>query len=319
MAPSEVASPLGQWTTPVRVPLERRFGSFSSAGPKAAEEDKGNQDFAFHLEVPDGAGRPWVLVGVADGVSQSTWSARGARHASAAFIEAATELLQSSAASGTECALQGDAWPVRFAACFHDAVMKRTIEDREYLLAGRYTDPTWTPEAFESEFITGPRAKENVSKWFQSTLLAVAMGRTGGFGLFLGDGFARVDRIYQDHRRETASVLQPTRPVSAWLTQQEVHVGIVRFAPKGARRLGVVVTTDGVSKSSTEALIKAASPALLQAPRNAQHPLERIDFRSSQDCQAYLQRLAMMSAPEVEVDNMSIAFVLCGQTPDSQP
>jgi len=306
----DVAPPLGrtQWCSEPADPRVCRFGSHSDPGPTAAEADKGNQDFAFHLELraPDSA--TWVLTGVADGVSQATWSARGARHAAGAFIEAFAELSARPDFPKGEGGLSGEAWSRALAQIFHRIVFGRLERDRDQLLAERHVDPTWTRELFEQTFWTGTDTVRETKKWFQSTLLATALGPHGGFALFLGDGYARVDRRMPSGAWESSPGLDPTRPVSFGLTEQEVFSGIERIGQKGAVELGVLVTTDGVSKSSEQGLARAME-GLGGVPGAASRPpLERFAPATSAECATFLRTLAALPAGLADVDNMSVAF-----------
>ncbi len=307
----DVPPPLGRvaWCSEPPAPGLRRFGSASDPGPATAESDKGNQDFAFHLELEAPGPATWVLVGVADGVSQATWAARGARHASAAFLEAFVDLSAHPDFPRDEAALASEAWSRTLARSFHRRVIERMESDRDMLLAERRVDPTWAPELYEKTFLDGPGAARELVKWFQTTLLAAALGPRGGFALFLGDGFARVDRRMRDGAWQSSPGLDPTRPVSFGLTETEVFAGIERLSQKGAVEMGVLVTTDGVSKSSAEGKSRAMDGlGHLPGAAASSEPLDRFAPTSSVECARFLRALASLPPELADVDNMSVAF-----------
>jgi hypothetical protein len=308
----DVPPPLGRvaWCSEPACPGLRRFGSASDAGPATAESDKGNQDFAFHLEIEAPGPATWVLVGVADGVSQATWAARGARHASAAFLEAFVDLSQHADFPRDEVTLASEAWSRTLARSFHRRVLERMTSDRDRLLAERRVDPTWARELFEKTFLDGPGAARETMKWFQTTLLAAALGPQGGFALFLGDGFARIDRRMRDGAWQSSSGLDPTRPVSFGLSEAEVFTGIARLSQRGAVEMGVLVTTDGVSKSSATGKARAMGGMgrLPGVPATSDEPLEQFAPATSDECARFLRTLASMPPELADVDNMSVAF-----------
>ena len=308
--PPEVAPPHGRtaFCTEPAEPELRNFGSHSNPGPAAAEADKGNQDFAFHLELPAPDGSTWLLAGVADGVSQATWSARGARHVAAAFVETAAELFAHPDYPRDAAALASDRWPRTLAQIYLRRVLERFERDRDALLDGRHVDPTWNADLFGRTFWGGANAAREMKKWFQSTLLAAALGPHGGFALLLGDGFVRIDRRMPGGAWESSAGLEPTRVVSFGITEQDVFTGVVRIARKHADRLGVLVTTDGVSKSPGPGLARAAEGMPHLSGSDGKPPLERIAPTSSNECAAFLERLASLPAGMVDVDNMSLAF-----------
>jgi len=300
---------LTTWSTEPAQPSERRFGGHSHAGPPEVEADKGNQDFVFHLELTSPEGAPWVLVGVADGVSQATWSSRAARHASAAFVEAVARSFSLPAFPSTAAKLLRDDWSDVIARSFHESLQKRLDDDRRFLLEGRFLDPTWAHQVFADKFWCGPEAYGNTTReWFQTTLLAAALGPEGGFALFLGDGYARVERRYADGRSEISPGLEPTAMISLGLAEAQVRAGIVRLAPKGATHLGVLLTTDGVSRSGAEAIAESLASVPVPLAPGAGPPLDRASFVSSEACRQFLDRLA--KSPSADRDNMSVAFAL---------
>jgi Protein phosphatase 2C len=309
--PPNLTPPLGlkTWCTEPAERSDRRFGSHSHPGPPEVEVDKGNQDFAFHLELmaPDGAA--WVLVGVADGVSQATWSSRAARHASAAFIEAITQSFAAPAFPSSATKLLRDDWPDMIAQSFHQHLRTRFEDDCQFLFEGRYIDPTYARALFRDQFWTGPDIHKNMAKeWFQTTLLAAALGPEGGFALFLGDGYARIERRHADGHVEISPGLDATSMISRGLTEPQVRRGIVRLPPKGATHLGVLLTTDGVSKSSPDGILEALRAATIPLEPGVGGPLDHASFGSSEVCRRFLETLA--KSPLADRDNMSIAFAV---------
>ncbi len=310
-APPEVAPPLclGSWTTDPTDPLERAHGSHSDPGPPVAAEDKGNQDFAFHLELKAPDGRPWVLAGVADGVSNATWSSRAARHAAAAFVESVQAGFSEPGFPLTGDLLLGDTWPALVARLVHQHLVARFTNDRDYLLKHRYVDPTWSADLFRTEYWHGTDSAARIRRtWFQTTLLAAALGPEGGFALLLGDGYARIDRCDASGSWDFGAGLDETRMISLGLTEADVRHGLVRLAPRDATQLGILLATDGVSKSSREGIAEALAQVPADLGPATRHALDRAVLQSSHDCATFLSALAAQSPPRVDCDNMSIAF-----------
>jgi hypothetical protein len=286
-----------------------RFGSFSHAGPPEVEADKGNQDFAFHLDLRAPDGSCWALVGVADGVSQATWSSRAARHACAAFIESVAALSSAPTFPSTAVKLARDDWPDVLSRVFHEHLRARMEGDRHFLFEGKYLDPTWAAQAYRDKFLSGSDAFASTAReWFQTTLLAAALGPEGGFALLLGDGYARIDRRFSDGRVDRGAGLDRTSMISLSLTQAQVREGIVRLAPKGAIELGVLLATDGVSRSLETAVVAALHAAALTPSPGADPPLDRVSFPTSEVCGSFLDALAR--EPAADRDNMSVAFAV---------
>jgi hypothetical protein len=271
------------------------LGCGSHRGPPWIWQDKSNQDFAFAIEHRDRAGKPWALVGVCDGVSASTWAERGAQHAASAFLGVvADELDRDADFAGT---IQSVEKRYAFAERFHEKVHRSLSEDVELLASRRYVPADWRPSLYEQRFLLGSKAAEHRKEWLQTTLLGVALGPRGGFALLLGDGFVRIDRGRPGRAPQRkivpiqASEDQPERRVSLMTTVDEVASGLRGILPDESAEVGVVVATDGVSKT----------------PR---HGLEECVFRSGADCAAYLEALAGRPKGDVESDNMSMAFAV---------
>ena len=300
-----------KWTVEPRAPHVRRFGGATHVGPPWVAKDKDNEDFVFYLEMPVDD-EPWVLAGVADGVSSATWSARGARHASAAFIETFDWFCRQASFPRTEEQLKERAWGPLMAREYHRSVRERLEADRRFLLEGRHIDPSWSPDFYTRKYLSGPQGLSDTEAWFQSTLLAVALGPNGGFALLLGDGFVRVDRRYGDGSWECArSIEAQTRPghvVSLSLTQAEVFACLARLAPRGAAEIGVLLATDGVSNSTEEGLERAFAGLGVHEATGAGHPLDRVVLKSSHECRGALERLAALPKELIDPDNMSLAF-----------
>lgn len=304
-------APVDTWTMEPKQPERRRYGSFSHAGPLEISVDKGNQDASFHLEMDVPSGSPWVLCGVADGVGQATWSFRAALHASAAFIEAFHAFAAEDTFPATEKKLLSDAWPARFAHIFNDKLMTRFEDDIVLLKQGEYIDPTYHPNVFNKLFTHAPD-KDNAirSKWFQTTLLAAALGPSGGFALFLGDGFVRIDRAFADGHWESSAGLEPMQAISLRLSVEQVQAGMMRLPARDATQMGILMTTDGVSNSTPRGL-EQATKHIKSIPGFGDRPaLERILPASSLECEGCLEKLSQLPPELADRDNMSIAFAL---------
>jgi len=275
------------------------FGCASHPGPAVILKDKGNQDFAFAIERAV-AGETWAIAGVADGASQSTWAARGARHAAAAFIDAFDEFSNNPPRTERDFS-ESEGWVDHFAEAFHGCLRRRLSGDYHYLLHGEFVDPTWDQQLYRETFLP-PSQDKNTDGWFQSTLLAVALGPVGGFGLFLGDGYYRIDR---DGGTETHEDRPETHPATLRLLRK--HIVVTRLQLRGTSRLGVVVATDGVSKSAPDVLLKAMTLSDTCVDKTSeQSPLKSLVLRAPADCARFLGALSKL--PNAELDNMSIAF-----------
>jgi Protein phosphatase 2C len=273
---------------------EARAGCFSHRGPPWIWQDKENEDFAFALDRVDAAGQVWVVAGVCDGVTQSPWSERGARHAAAAFIDAMTRHIASS--TTLESDLQQTESKHEFARAFHDILHRRLEEDGRALQQGRFVDPKFGERHFRRVFLDGPDAGKR-EEWFQTTLLGCAVGPRGGVALLMGDGYLRVDRELRDGTVKRKNVplqgdpSKPERFASTQLTRDDVVAGIRGVLPDGAAAIQMVLATDGVAKSPD-------------------HGLDEVELQASSDCRRFLEALAGRSDhARVESDNMSVAFV----------
>jgi hypothetical protein len=274
--------------------FEARAGCFSHRGPPWIWQDKENEDFAFAFDRVDATGQVWAIAGVCDGVTQSPWSERGARHAAAAFIDTITSHLVSS--TNLESALQQSEKKQAFANEFCDLLHRRLEADGRALQQGRFVDTKFGERHFCRMFLDAPDAGER-KEWFQTTLLGCALGPQGGVALLMGDGYLRVDREQQDgtvNRRNVVLQSDPSKPerfASTQLTRDDVVAGIRGVLPEDAAAIQIVLATDGVAKSPD-------------------HGLDDTKLQGSADCRQFLEALAGRSDhARVESDNMSVAFV----------
>lgn len=313
-APPDVALPLGEPFTGEATNIEERsLGSFSHGGPPEVVIDKQNQDFAFHREMRAPNGDTWVLCGVADGVGQATWSSRAARQVAAGFILGVNDFFSDARVQDLPDGLVRDGSARLLASLVHARVRHRIEEDATFLRAEGYVDPTWSPTMYAQTFENGPNAEANIrAKWFQSTLLAAALGPRGGFVLLLGDGFARVDRELDGGRTDVKRLACSAPHITLDLPERQVQAAIYRVLPNGAIRLGVMFTTDGVSDSSPTTLADVTRGCRSLPGTEERHPLERVFFTSAGECGRVLEDLAIRPADVAARDNMSIAFARCG-------
>lgn len=271
-----------------------RYGCASHIGPPTVAKDKGNDDFAFAVEA-HGRDGLWLLCGVADGVGTSAWSDRAARHAAEAFVETTATLIadhERLAERLHDPVFRSIEWGRRF----HDDVRRRIDADVQSLTSSRQPPRSWKPETYERYYFHAANAEEKRRGWLQTTLLAAALGPRGGFALFLGDGFARIDRTFADGRDQRLVVevqdpdaTAPVLRVSQSLTDADIEQGFRTIAPLGARSLQVTLATDGVG----------GVPA---------HGLDTAELGSSQTCRDLLEELAGRPQGGVKGDNMSVAF-----------
>jgi hypothetical protein len=274
------------------------MGCDAHVGPEAVvKEGKENQDFAFALKRQDQLGQDWLLMGVADGVTQAVWQKRGSQHAVAAFLAVLDAYFQEGIDPLT-LLLEAEG-PERFSEVFAADVTRRLQADMDYLVRERRAPRMLRsrPDFYYSYYFFSPTAEhKRQGHWFLTTLLAAALGPKGGFALLIGDGFARVDRcIAGQWQRQTLSLpaenLAHVRKGPGLVVNQRMQVSTIRscieILPAGeATELGVVLATDGVAKTSG-------------------HGLEERDLLSTEECQAYLRDL--VSRPEACPDNMGVA------------
>jgi hypothetical protein len=273
-----------------------RLGCYSHRGPEWTWADKENEDFAFAVTRKSSSGEVWALAGVCDGVSGSTWCERGAKHGAAAFLEVVTSLLLDSPVS-LEVHMQSPAARREFAEAFCRALLRRFEADVEELVRRRCRHPSWAPDLYDRKYLLGEDAAEKRMEWFQTTLLAAALGPHGGFALLMGDGYVGVDRKQPDrglHRKSVQLQRDDRRPelcLKRWITPDDVLAGLRGVPLEQSSVLGVVLGTDGVSKT----------------PANGLDSIDQAFFKGMDDCQAFVEALANRKT-EVESDNMSVAF-----------
>lgn len=278
---------------PQETPPSIYLDCYSHRGPPWTWRDKDNEDFAFTCISAAADGDLWVLVGVCDGVSNSTWAERGAQLAALAFIEVVSEKLCEE--SPLEEEMQRATGKRAFASAFQRRTKELLETDARFLFERRYLHPSWRDDLYERTFLYGQNAAAKRAEWLQTTLLAAALGPRGGFALLLGDGFVRVDRHKhgQEVRRRVIPLhvdeRAPERRISLSLTIDEVEQSLRGVLPEHCDRLAIVLATDGVSKSPD-------------------HGLEDHSFDGSRPCRSFLEDLASRAKGEVESDNMSVAF-----------
>lgn len=302
---AEVTPPAGLCTVgdtwqPLDASMGTAMGCFSFIGPdKVVAEGKANQDFAFCLDTRDAAGESWLLCGVADGVTNASWQTRGAKQVAAAFITTMRELLSSSADFMAEFVAE----PGREALAQHftQEIVGRLIADRNRIEQERRLPPgTQNPDFYLSYYFHPELGTERrQTKWFLTTLLAAALGPKGGFLLLIGDGYARVDRLRDGAWRREGHTLSidsdsrsargPTAVVSPMLRWETVRDLIMPLPPGDADALGVLLSTDGILKTSNNQLDTAV-------------------LDDSAACEHFIRELCMRPAGNVYPDNLSLAF-----------
>ncbi|MEI7894604.1 MAG: protein phosphatase 2C domain-containing protein [Myxococcales bacterium] len=233
-----------------------------------------------------------MVAGVADGVEHSTWSKRGAKHASAAFIESVAIAVHANVPFDDSlwAHLQREV-----AREFHQNLMQRLRQDEERIVREGQVAPAWSVQPYRDRFFS-PEGAKHRRAWFQSTLLATALGPHGGFALLLGDGLIRVDRLRRGHwDAPTLAKLSAEVVSSFYLTEEQVECSLVPIRAKDAEKIAVLMATHGVEKSSKQALDGKDWPQL--------------GIKSASDCETYLLDLADRPKDQVEWGNMSLAFV----------
>lgn len=308
-------------------------GSASHVGPPTIAAEKSNEDFALHGVLSKG-NHDWLVVAVADGVGQSVWPERAAKNTAIAFVEAVASCLGSGIVPTAEDQLNPPGGAPRWHEAFSEVLCERILARLEAdlrLLRDRPEPylPVWTsgevttlrfkPHLFERLFFSGPDAgaDEIRNRWFQSTLLGGVLGPRGGFAVLLGDGFIRVDRHVPGASGaaqwvRSPRVLQPdTRSpdlrASLRLSPAEVSAALRKVPVHGATEIGILVASDGVSKSSPGALRTAATRAAMGRDDVTGTGLEDMTLSSPLACRRLLVELAA-AGDGADLDNMSIAF-----------
>jgi hypothetical protein len=235
-------------------------------------------------------GERWLLCGVADPIADAGWSDRGAALAVATFLRSAREFLDS-----TPLAEQALRDPERRLARLTRPLCARLLQrlDRESsaLVASGELSAGWERPLYRDAFLDGAHAADNRMLWFQTTLLAGALGPRGGFALVLGEGTLRVDRADGPSQPQLASDGASNgdraRLISRWLEPDALDLGFRSLLPLGARELQLVIGTEGVAR----------------APR-----LDRFAPADDGACRRLLEDLATGTPPPADADHLALAF-----------
>lgn len=273
-----------------------RYGCHSHRGPKKGWADKENEDYAFALHHRDRTSATWALVGVADGVSGSTWGERGAEQACASFISVLCQLLEHYDDLETQMLEPGFREQI-FAAALYANLQKRLYLDEREIVRNQILHPSWGADGYRAQYFEGPTAEVERRTWFQTTLLAAALGPRGGFALILGDGYARVTRRFADggvQRRplDTPKATEQGAPgllISRWLQPYEIADSLLWLPMQDAVELELLLATDGLEKTPDSGI-------------------ETVELLNNDDCRKFLDSLASRPEGQVEQDNMSVAF-----------
>lgn len=277
-------------------PAGLRYGCSSHRGPEKGWADKENEDFAFALHHLDQSSAAWALIGVADGVSGSTWGERGAEQACASFISVLCQLLDHYADLERRMLDSGFREQIFAAALYADLQKRLFLDEREIVRSG-ILHPSWGADGYRATYFDGPNADAERRGWFQTTLLAAALGPRGGFALMLGDGFARVTRRFADgsmQRRplETHKTNEQGGPsvlISRWLQPYEIADNLVWLPTQDAVECELLLATDGLQNTPESGL-------------------DAIELHTTDDCHKFLASVASRPEEQVDQDNMSIAF-----------
>lgn len=275
-------------------------GAWSHQGPAWTAQDKENEDFAFHRALVDPFGTPWSMAGVCDGVGNSVWSARGAQLAAWSWLVAVDHVIQGLTAPVLDAQELTQAISARFQELLHT----RYHDEQSLLLQSRAVPSGWRPDVYLRENIDGAAAAQNHRLWFQSTVVAVLLGPTGGAVLALGDGLVVVDRRYPDRMERSPRDLEsgrrgPTARAMIGVPVEVIAGSWISVKPRDAQALCVTVATDGVSKTPENGLLEPHG----------------IQLHTSGQCKQYLVELAARPDGAVESDNMSVAVAWAQRTP----
>ncbi len=234
------------------------YGCESHVGTK----EKGNtinEDGAFSVELPVQDGKEQILCyGVADGVSQSTWSDVGSRLAMESFLSATQSLKESFAQLDLETI--DDASYSQFCAEFTRHIIEKWNElihaskiliEMKDGVEQKYTPKGWQKDTYNRAYNRGDQ------EFFQTTLSGVVMGRTGAILFHWSDGPSRVVRTGQKHQSISIEPKAADLKLTEYLDFKNGRVVIrgkefdsksfmIRVARKGAESLQVIVGTDGI-------------------------------------------------------------------------
>lgn len=270
--------------------LGYNYGCASSHGTKEKSQHKGievehNEDFAFSVEIDNNLGEKLLCSGIADGVSNSTWSAIGAHLASDTFIFAAHSLKDEFPDPENLSAREN------FVDKFIQIFLKRwniltdearkIIDEKNDSGTYKHLPLDYAPDFYQRHKDSGRLL------FFQTTLAGVIMGPKGGFLLNLSDGLGRVVRRYSEGRR----VVAPIPPIGKKLVEgaQEFQGQTYFMSLNDVSQIEVVLASDGLGDLAIEDQI----------------------FDGSSDCAKYLDALILANPNGVSgsiPDNMSIAF-----------
>lgn len=299
------------------------------AGPRSIAQEKDNEDRVFSgmLATPQG---DWVVIAVADGVSQAMWPERAALSSGYAFIETLSGAIQDGLIPQTSERLNPPSkrgeWYPAFAERLCQCIQTRLKRDLDVLRgdgkpflpcsydANGGTIERFKPKLYDKLFFSGKNHEAEIkNRWFQCTLLAAAIGPCGGFAVLLGDGYARTDRCFERRAGERQTERKPfnlvdddaalEKLVSFWLTPKDIVRSMRNIPRSDATEVGILLATDGVAKCSGAAIAKALEQARLSGTS-----LADAEFQSSDDCAGFLDKLTRIEDLPVELDNMSIAY-----------
>ena len=260
-------------------------------GPAGLASDKAqNEDFAL-AGVIDGPNGPVSFGIVADGVTSKTfWAARASRLATFA----AYETVKACVAVGWQPALGGPEEIDPFVQRLCETIEQRFLEDRAALVSADATPLTWDATLYR-------RHRNQPTFWYQTTLLVVVIGASGGWFVFCGDGGAT--RLFSDGQTVTDAKVALESPDTVELPAA-VTIGVTprRFKriffrpPPADQSVHVVLSSDGIDRS-------------LKNKRTQVSDLDyaSLDLSSRSAAQSTIEDIARW--PEADRDNMSMAHV----------
>jgi len=260
-------------------------------GPASLASDKAqNEDFAL-AGVIDGRNGPVSFGIVADGVTSKTfWAARASRLATFASYETVKACVE----QGWQPA-RGDAEEIDpFVQRLCETIEQRFLEDRAALVSADVAPLTWDAALYRQH-------RDRLAFWYQTTLLVVVIGSSGGWLVFCGDGGAT--RLFSDGEQvtdvkvalESPDTVELPAAVSLGVTSRSFKRVFLRPPPAG-QSVHVVLSSDGVDRS-------------LKNKRTQMSDLDytSLDLSSRAAAQSTLEDIARW--PEADRDNMSIAHV----------
>jgi len=175
-----------------------------------------------------------------------------------------------------------------------ETIEQRFLEDRAALVSADVAPMTWDAALYRQH-------RDRLAFWYQTTLLVVVIGSSGGWLVFCGDGGAT--RLFSDGEQvtdvkvalESPDTVELPAAVTIGVTSHTFKRVFLRPPPAG-QSVHVVLSSDGVDRSLKN---KRTQMSDLDYPS--------LDLSSRAAAQSTVEDIARW--PEADRDNMSMAHV----------